>query len=119
MPPPVKKKPVVAPPSESGSWIDWVAANWWLPAALLLLVLGALGFAAIKKRRESPGGDDDLGSLMDETHVADLDEASAKLSTMHKGNESFVVEESGPHQAPDFTAETGRFGDTGELQVRG
>jgi pilus assembly protein FimV len=115
IPPPVKKKPVVAPPSESGSWIDWIAANWWLPAALLLVVLGALGFAAMKKRRESPGGDD-LGSLMGETHVADLEEASAKLSTMHKGNDSFVVEESGPHQVPDFTAETGRFGDTGELK---
>jgi pilus assembly protein FimV len=113
--PPVKKKPVVAPPSESGSWIDWVAANWWLPAALLLVVLGALGFSAIKKRRESPGGGD-LGSLMDETHASDLDEASAKLRTMHKGNDSFVVEESGPHQVPDFTAETGRFGDTGELK---
>jgi pilus assembly protein FimV len=113
--PPVKKKPVVAPPSESGSWIDWVAANWWLPAALLLVVLGALGFAAMKKRRESPGGDD-FGSLMGETHAADLEEASAKLGSMHKGNDSFVVEESGPHQAPDFTAETGRFGDTGELK---
>ncbi len=115
VPPPAKKKPVVAPPSESGSWIDWVAANWWLPAALLLVVLGALGFSAIKKRRENSGGGD-LGSLMDETHVADLEEASAKLGSAHKGNDSFVVEESGPHQAPDFAAETGRFGDTGELK---
>ncbi len=113
--PPAKKKPVAAPPSESGSWIDWVAANWWLPAALLLLILGALGFSAIKKRRESSGGGD-LGSLMDETHVSDLEEASTKLSTAHRGNDSFVVEESGPHQAPDFAAETGRFGDTGELK---
>jgi pilus assembly protein FimV len=115
IPPPVKKKPVaVAPSSQSGSWIDWVAANWWLPAAILIAIMCALGFAAWKKRKASPI--DDMGSLMDETHVADLHEASAKLSALHKGNDSFVVEESGPHPVPDFTAESGRFGDTGELK---
>jgi pilus assembly protein FimV len=35
----------------------------------------------------------------------------------NRGNESIVVEETGQHPTPDFTAETGRFGDTGELRT--
>jgi len=103
-----------APPAPSGSWIDWVAGNWWLPAAILLAILGGLGFAAWKRRGQSSIGG--LGALMEETHVAESREATAKLSAMRKGNDSFVVEESGPHAVPDFGADTGRFGDTGELK---
>ncbi len=103
-----------APPAPSGSWIDWVAGNWWLPAAILLAILGGLGFAAWKRRGQSSLGG--LGALMEETHVAEPREAMANLSTMRKGNDSFVVEESGPHAVPDFGADTGRFGDTGELK---
>jgi pilus assembly protein FimV len=103
-----------APPAPSGSWIDWVAGNWWLPAAILLAILGGLGFAAWKRRGQSSIGG--LGAVMEETHVAESREATAKLSAMRKGNDSFVVEESGPHAVPDFGADTGRFGDTGELK---
>ena len=49
---------------------------------------------------------DDLGSLMEETHVSDMGEDAAKLTALRKGNDSFVVEESGPHAAPDFNAES-------------
>ncbi|MGC1386416.1 MAG: FimV/HubP family polar landmark protein, partial [Steroidobacteraceae bacterium] len=101
-----------APPAPSGSWIDWVAGNWWLPAAILLAVLGALGFAAWKRRGQSSLGG--LGAMMDETHVADARDA-ARVA-MRKTSDSFVVEESGPHAAPDFGAETGRSGDTAELK---
>jgi len=116
---PVKAKPAAG---ASGSWIDWVADNIWLPVAVLIAILAALGFAAWRKRQQSPGGSlNDLGSVLDETHVPDLSDTAAKLTAMRKGGEakasdSIVVEESGSHPAPDFTAETGRFGDTGELK---
>ena len=109
-----EKNKHAAPPAASGSWIDWVAGNWWLPAAILLAILGALGFAAWKKRGPSSIGG--LDGMLDETHVAEPRDAAAKLSAMRKGSDSFVVEESGPHVAPDFGAAPGRLGDTAELK---
>jgi pilus assembly protein FimV len=122
MPPPAKppvKKPVAAPPAPSGSWLDWLSDNWMVPVAVLVAIFAALGFAAWRKRKQGPtGGLNDLGSVLDETHVSDMGESAAKLTALRKGNnDSFVVEESGPHPVPDFTAETGRFGDTGELKA--
>jgi pilus assembly protein FimV len=110
---PVPKKPAAAPPAESGSWIDWVETNWQVAAAVLVAAFAALGFAAWRKRKQSPVGD--LGSFIEETHVTDT-RPDSKLTAVRKGNESFVVEESGPHPVPDFTAESGRFGDTSELK---
>ncbi len=115
-PPAVKKKPAAPAPAESGSWLDWVAENWWLPAALLLALLGALGLPGSGSAGKAQAPMGDLGSLLDETHVTDMRDPTAKLAAMRKGNESFVVEESGEHQAPDFNAESNRFGDTGELK---
>ena len=100
--PPVKAKPAPAP-AESGSWIDWVQDNWWAPVALLVVVLGGLGFAAMRRRRGEARGD--LNRYMDDTDVADPRDPTSKLSAMRKGNESFVVEESGEHPAPDFAEE--------------
>jgi len=108
-----EKNKHVAPPPPSGSWLDWVSGNWWLPAAILLAILGALGFAAWKRRGPSSIGG--LDAMMDETHVAESGNAG-RLGAMRKGNDSFVVEESGPHAAPDFGADTGRMGDTAELK---
>ena len=107
--PPVKVKP--AAPAESGSWIDWVQDNWWAPIALLVLVLAGLAFAAMKRRRSEARGD--LNRYMDDTDVADPRDPTSKLSALRKGNESFVVEESGEHPAPEFGAEPG-FSDSGE-----
>jgi pilus assembly protein FimV len=89
-----------AAPADSGSWLDWAAANWWIPLALLVVVLGALGVAAMRRRRQDQGAD--LGRLMDSTDVAELHESTAKLRAPRKSGESFVVEESGAHPAPDF-----------------
>jgi pilus assembly protein FimV len=117
-PKPPVKKPVAAPAAAGGSWLDWVQDNWWLPAAILAAILGAVFFAQWRKRRQTPSGSlNDLGSVLDETHISDMGESAAKLAAMRKGNDSFVVEESGQHPVPDFTAETGRFGDTGELRT--
>ena len=107
---PPKAKPA-APPPESGSWIDWVAENYWVPLALLVVVLGGLGFAAMRRRREQPDG-----GLLDDTDVAEPRSATAKLSAPRKGAESFVVEETGAHPTPDFGSATGRMGDTADLK---
>jgi pilus assembly protein FimV len=118
-PKPPIKKPATAPPAASGSWLDWVQENYLLLGAGLALIVAALGFLAWRRRKQSsPAGSlDDVGSVLDETHVSDMRDPAAKLTAMRKGNsDSFVVEESGEHPVPDFTAETGRFGDTGELK---
>ena len=106
------KKPA---PVDNESWIDWVAANWWVPLALLVLVIGALVVAAMRRRRRDE--DADMSRLAEDTGVVELrDATTSKLSAQRRGNESFVVEESGPHEMPDFNAESGRFGDTGEMK---
>ena len=96
--PPVKAK--AAPPPQAGSWIDWVQENWWAPIALLAVALGGLAFAAVRRRHSDARGD--LNRYMDDTDVADPRDATSKISALRKGNESFVVEESGEHPAPDF-----------------
>jgi pilus assembly protein FimV len=114
-PKPVAPKPVV--PADSGSWIDWVADNWWVPLALLVLVLGGLGFAAMRRRRKADSGAP--GALLDDPDAPDpFDprDPTSKLSALRRGDQSFVVEESGPHPLPEFGADTHRFGDTGELK---
>jgi pilus assembly protein FimV len=111
---PVKKPPAVAPP-ESGSWTDWVADNWWVPVALLVVVLGGLGFAAMRRRRQDQSND--LNRLMEDTDIADHLDPTSKLATSRKSSDSFVVEESGEHPMPDFGAEpAARFGDTSEIR---
>jgi pilus assembly protein FimV len=106
-PPAVQKKPIVAP-AESGSWIDWAAANWWVPLAVIIALIVVLVFAA---RRRRAGGAGDL-SRMEATDVADFRDPAAKLSALRKGDDSFVVEESGEHRQPDFGAAPDALGDT-------
>ncbi len=105
--PVLQKKPVVAP-AESGSWIDWIAANWWVPAAVIIALFAVMVFAA---RRRRLGGAGDLEGLA-ATDVADFRDPGAKLGAMRKGDDSFVVEESGEHRLPEFDHTTDHLGDT-------
>jgi pilus assembly protein FimV len=115
--PPVKKPVTAPPPAASESWLDWLEDNWPVPLAVLAAILAALGFAAWRKRKSS-GSLNDLAGF-EETHVADLNPSPAPLGAPRGrgATDAFVVEESGQHAVPDFTAESGRFGDTGELRT--
>jgi pilus assembly protein FimV len=105
-PPPVaQKKPA---PSAESSWIDWVAANWWVPVAVILAFFALLLVAARRRRQSSQG---DL-SRMEDTDVADFRDPTAKLGAMRKGDDSFVVEESGEHRQPEFGDMPDPLGDT-------
>ena len=95
----MKKKS--AAPGDSESWIDWVAANWWVPLALLLAVIAAIGATAIRRRRRDENAH--LNRLLDDTDIAGANEPTSKLSALRQGDESFVVEESGAHPMPDFS----------------
>jgi pilus assembly protein FimV len=114
VPAPPVKKPPAATPSDSGSWIDWVAANWWVPVALLVVVLGGLGFAAMRRRRQDQGSD--LNRLMEDTDIAGHLDPTSKLAATRRHSDSFVVEESGEHPAPEFAHEPAAFGDTADLR---
>ena len=114
-PAPAQKPPAATQAPETGSWIDWVADNWWAPVALLVLVLAALGVAATRRRRNEHR--DDMSRLMAETDIADGGDSTSKLSALRKGNESFVVEESGPHQVTDFGEAADPFAQTSDMKA--
>ncbi|MGO9935356.1 MAG: FimV/HubP family polar landmark protein, partial [Steroidobacteraceae bacterium] len=100
------KKP--APAAESGSWLDWVAANWWLPALAIIALIAGLVFVAWRRRQESAGagGGGDFPGL-DSTEVTNFRDPTARLSTGRSEDDSFLVEESGEHPVllPDFNEE--------------
>jgi pilus assembly protein FimV len=100
-PKPVHKKPVVVPvPVTEESWLDWLASNWWIPLAVLVAVLAGLGYAVLKRRQKSQVGA--FAAMAASTDVAGSD--TAKILGIRKGDDSFVVEESGEHRTPDFAA---------------
>jgi pilus assembly protein FimV len=108
-PPPAVKKPVAAqPPAASGSWIDWIANNWWVAVVVILVLVAAIAIAARKRRADGPAGA--LGRLED-TDVGEPRDPTAKLKALHKREDSFVVEESGPHRAPEFGSAQDRTGE--------
>ncbi len=105
--------PVAAEPS--GSWLDWITENWWMPAALVVALLGGLGFAAWKRRQGS--SDIEFGGLVD-TDVADSRDSTSKLLGVRRGEESFVVEESGQHERPDIRAMSGGAAESAATKSR-
>ncbi len=104
-----QKKPAVAAPAQSGSWIDWLADHWWVPAAAIAALAVFLVFAA--RRRRQTGGAGDL-HRMEATDVSDFRDPTAKLTGLRKGDESFLVEESGEHPMPEFAEGADQLADT-------
>jgi len=101
---------VSAPPLPEASWLDWIASNWWIPAAGLVALAGLLGFVAVKRRQQAPSGE---FTSMAATDVADDAHGSTtSMLGMGRGDDSFLVEESGEHKAPEF----GTVGEPGERQ---
>jgi pilus assembly protein FimV len=94
--PVLAKKP--APPADSGSWLDYATSNWQIPAGVVAVVVLLLAFLAWRRRQsrvsDFPG--------LDTTGVSDFRDPTAKLGSGRKGDDSFVVEESGEHRMPDF-----------------
>ena len=108
--PVVTKKPTPPPPAaDSGSWLDWLSNNWLIPLGVIGAVLLLLAFLAWRRRQargsEFPG--------LDTTDVADYRDPTAKLGSNRRGDDSFVVEESGEHRMPDFgDGPEARYGET-------
>src|SRR5579859_427899 len=110
--PAVAKKPAV--PVDSGSWIDWVTANWWVPAGVLVALLAVLGFASWRRRQAgggTTGGVNDFPGL-DSTDIAEFRDPAARVGAGRGGDDSFVVEESGEHRMPDFNEPVQHYGET-------
>ena len=101
-PPVVVNKPAPLPAAGSESWIDWIAANWWLPAAIIVALIAGLAFAAWRRRQAAEG--DFPG--MDSTDVAYRDPGRLGRG----GDEPMLVEESGEH--PHLGAVAEHFGET-------
>jgi pilus assembly protein FimV len=108
--PVVVKKPAAT--AESGSLLDWLAANWWMPAAVIVVMLAGLAIASWRRRQASGGGGGDFPGL-DSTDISEFRDPTARISSGRGGDNSFVVEESGEHPMPDFNepAEQ-RYGET-------
>ncbi|MGA2778414.1 MAG: FimV/HubP family polar landmark protein [Steroidobacteraceae bacterium] len=101
---PTPKKPTVAKPPvpvSSGSWLDWISDNWMIPVAVLVVLVAGVIFTRFRKRQKSQIGD--FGAMA-ATDVAGND-TTAKILGIRKGDDSFLVEESGEHPAPDFAHE--------------
>jgi pilus assembly protein FimV len=102
---PAQKAGAAAPaaPAEE-SWLDWLANNWWIPAAIIVLLLGGLGFAAFRRRQRTQIGEFANIAGADPEGDADLagSDTTAKILGIRRGDDSFVVEESGEHPIPDF-----------------
>jgi pilus assembly protein FimV len=106
--PVVVKKPAA---TDSGSWLDWAGANWWVPAGIVALLLAALAIASLRRRKAGGGGRGDFPGL-DSTDISEFRDPAARISSGRGGDNSFVVEESGEHPMPDFTETEQRYGET-------
>ncbi len=107
-PAPSVKKPVTA---ESGSWIDWATANWWLPGGILAALIGVLAFVSWRRRQAGSGGGNEFPGL-DSTDISEFRDPTARVGAGRGGDDSFVVEESGEHRMPDFNEPAQHYGET-------
>jgi pilus assembly protein FimV len=107
--PVVAKKPV---PAESGSWIDWLTANWLWPAAVIAVLILGLAVASWRRRQTSGGGGGNDFPNLDSTDISEFRDPTARIAAGRGSDDSFVVEESGEHRMPDFNEPAERYGET-------
>jgi pilus assembly protein FimV len=107
-PAPIVKKPVTA---ESGSWIDWATADWWLPGGILVALIAGLALVSWRRRQAGGGGGHDFPGL-DSTDISEFRDPTARIGASRGGDDSFVVEESGEHRLPDFNEPAQHYGET-------
>ena len=108
--PVVVKKP--APAAESGSVLDWLTANWWLPAAVIIALIAGLAIASWRRRQASGGGSGGDFPGLDSTDISEFRDPSARVASSRGADDSFVVEESGEHRMPDFNEPAQHYGET-------
>ncbi|HMD73374.1 MAG TPA: FimV/HubP family polar landmark protein, partial [Steroidobacteraceae bacterium] len=98
------KKPNAAKPApvSSGSWLDAITDNWMIPVGAILALVAGVVFVRVRKRQKAQ-----VGSFpdMEPTDDGGGSDTTAKILGIRKGDDSFLVEESGEHPAPDFARE--------------
>ncbi len=109
-----KPKPVIAkkpaPAAESGSWIDWLTQNWWVPLAVIVALIAGLAITSWRRRQASSGGGGEFPEL-DSTDISEYRDPTARVASSRAADDSFVVEESGEHRMPDFNEPAERYGE--------
>jgi len=106
-----KPKPVVAKkpaPAQSGSLLDWLAQNWWLPLGVIVALIAGLAITSWRRRQAAGGGGGDFPGL-DSTDITEFRDPSARVASSRGADDSFVVEESGEHRMPDFNEPADRY----------
>jgi pilus assembly protein FimV len=107
-------KPAPAPaskpaPAGGGSLIDMAVEYWYVPAALVLLLIGALVLRAMRARQEEEFDRslNRLGSMALGQPLARpaAERETVPIRTTAKPEQSFLVEESGSHEQPQFPAD--------------
>jgi pilus assembly protein FimV len=101
-----------APPASQGSLLDMVAEYWYVPAALVLLAVGALVALRVLRARQEEEFDRSLNRLgsmtidrpMARAPVSDRDNTVPLRAA--KPEQSFLVEESGSHEQPQFAPDS-------------
>jgi pilus assembly protein FimV len=109
-------KPVIAkkppPPADTGSWIDWLQQNWWLPVAIIVALIGGLAISSWRRRQASGGGGSGDFPGLDSTDITEFRDPSARIASSRGSDDSFVVEESGEHPRPEFNEPAAHYGET-------
>jgi pilus assembly protein FimV len=103
------KKPPVA--AESGSLIDWLETNWYVPLGIIILLVAALMITSWRRRQASGGGGGEFPGL-DSTDITEFRDPTARIASGRGSDDSFVVEESGEHRMPDFNEPAQHYGET-------
>jgi pilus assembly protein FimV len=116
---PVRKPPAAKPAKERSvgpSLLDRLKGFWFVPVGLLVLLAGALGLRALRRRRESDGDSLVPFAVSAPSSIRDTssDTFPLRRPVMDAEDPSILVEESGTHQRPAFTRKESRTVDLDE-----